>query len=255
MASATDGIHSAALSLARGDFGGYFVEVRRVEEMHLLAVALGFDPTLAQRWLGGEELKPGALRKGIAEHNSAIAENFRTSYDFLSTEAHGRSRSLGSFANSGGRFSWPPHAEDVDLSHMASAHAHLCSIVLLHFGLIRRMAQGWDEFDAALGAKAAESFYAAIQAYGLEVAERREWWLLDQSEIRPWLRKDLGVSWERRQAGDESAQSSAAIVPRERGRQTPCRRDVSVARRNTCAQPEGSVPQDRTLHDCRITTD
>ena len=184
-----------------------------------MAVALGFDPTLAQRWLGGEELKPGALRKGIAEHDLAIAENFRTSYDFLSTEAHGRSRSLGSFANSGGRFSWPPHAEDVDLSHMASAHAHLCSIVLLHFGLIRRMAQGWERFHAALGATA-ESFYAAIQAYVLEVAERREWWLLDQSEIRPWLLKDLGVSWN---AGRQATvrQSSAAIVPRERGRADP----------------------------------
>lgn len=207
MAMATDALRGAASSLARGDFGGLFVEARRAHEMHTLAIACATEPQIAKQWLAGTEVRQIRLRKAIAKSNPEVAESLRESYVFLSNEAHGRSQALSSFADQMERFAWPPHAQDINRSHLMVAHAHLCALVMVHFGLVRWVSRGWVGVSAPL-LETVGAFYQAIVAFVHAVHDEGDWWWVPPDHIESWLLSGHGISWEAQRTRDASLPSS-----------------------------------------------
>lgn len=198
MAMATDALRGARRSLYACDFGGVWVQIRRSQEMVTLAIALSMDPAVADGWLAGKKVTQSALRKGIEKTHPKVSTDFRSTFAFLSDEAHGRAQALSAYEDEAERFSWPVEASDVNRRHVWSAHLTFCAYTLTLLGVLKWMGRGsWDFLGSEIR-EAVEAYYEALSEYMTRMKDAGPWRMLAQGEVRDWLMEAYGASWEER---------------------------------------------------------
>jgi hypothetical protein len=186
MAMATDALRGARALLLVHDLGGVFLQLRRADEMHTLAVSFGLDPGEAERWLGGGQVKQVDLRRRIEKEDPRLAGAMRTVHAMLSDEAHGRTQALAVYENVDGEFDWPPHADKVDPVRIRSAFMAAMALLLSHFGVLRWLLRDWGNLSPTVGPEVA-GYYAALVEFVLDREAHGNWTAIAPGHAAAWL--------------------------------------------------------------------